>query len=142
MHIMLLTVDFGVNHAISPVNIFDSQETTSHIISSSTAWETSYSLVCSTLLVTPIPLPSDIPTPIFQWFYGSHGNSALPSGVTPSNTTSRMSINPNGTTYTSTLHFPRLSQCLHTGTYTCKIGAGSLANRTLVSVNWTQGIIL
>ena len=101
---------------------------------SKTAGETGYSLTCTTLLVA---LPSDVhvPTPTFQWFFGQHCNDSLPSGLTRPTTTSSMSSNPDGTTYTSTLQFPRLSQPLHTGMYTCRIGAGKLANNTIVTVN-------
>ena len=100
-----------------------------------TAEETGYSLMCSTILVDPIPLPSDVPTPTFQWFFGPNGNGTLPSGVTPSMTSSSMSSNPHGITYTSTLQFPPLYHSLHTGWYTCRIGAGILANSTFVTVN-------
>ena len=119
-------MDFGEDNTVPPVQIFSS--------GSSTAGETGYSLTCTTLLVTPVPLPSDVPTPTFQWFFGPNGNDSLPSGVTPPMATSNMS-NPNGTyTYTSTLHFPRLSQRLHTGMYTCRIGAGRLASSTTGTV--------
>ena len=125
---LLLVVDFGADPTVPPVPTPQSSGST-------TAGETGYSLTCSTLLVTPLPLPSDIPTPTFQWFFGPDGNGSLPSGVTPSTTTSSMSNNPDGITYTSTLQFPRLSQRLHTGMYTCRIGAGRLASNAVVTVN-------
>ena len=92
---------------------------------SSTAGET-YSLTCSAT-ISPNPLPTNVPSPTFQWFFGPN-NSSLPSGVTPSNTTI------TGNTYTSTLEFSRLSQ-RHTGMYTCRIGAGKLANYAMVTIN-------
>ena len=125
---MLLIVDFGADFRDPPVP-------TPHSSGSTTAGETGLSLMCSTLLVAPVPLPSDVPTPTFQWFFGPNGNGSLPSGVTPSTTTSTMSSNPYGINYTSTLQFPRLSQRLHTGMYTCRIGAGRLASNAMVTVN-------
>ena len=125
---MLLIVDFGTDLRVPPIPTPQSSGST-------TAGETGLSLMCSTLLVTPVPLPSDVPTPTFQWFFGLNGNDSLPSGVTPSMTTSSMSSNPDGITYTSTLLFPRLSQRLHTGMYTCRIGAGRLASNAMVTVN-------
>ena len=89
----------------------------------------SYSLTCSATLVDPVPLPSDIPTPNFEWFFGPHGNASLPSGAIPMAT-----ILQNGHTYSSSLHFSPLSQC-HTGMYTCRLGVGILATSTMIIVN-------
>ena len=87
-----------------------------------------FTLRCSATLVSPVPLPSNVPPPTFEWFYGPHGNASLPSGVTQS---LRASIDY---TYTSTLHFCSLKQS-HAGMYTCRLGAGRLANSTIVSVD-------
>ena len=115
-------VDFGVNNSPEPVTISSS--------GSSIAGE-SYSLQCSATLVDPVPLPSNIPTPYFEWFFDPNGNASLPSGVTPSAT-----ILGSGNTYTSTLQFSPLSQSeSHAGMYTCRLGVGTLANSTVVTVN-------
>ena len=93
-----------------------------------------FSLTCSVRLINPIPLPSNVPPPTFEWFYGPHGNVSLPSGVTPTAT-----IWMIGYTYTSTLQFsPTLNES-HAGIYTCRVGAGQLANSTVVPLN---GILL
>ena len=118
------TVNFGVHHDIDPVIISPS--------GMSTAGET-YSLMCSTTLFDPFPLPSDVPSPTFEWFFGPNGNASLPSGVTPMATA--MNSNSTSITYTSTLQFSPLSQPLHEGIYTCRIGAGILANHAMVTVN-------
>ena len=125
-----IIVNFGADFKDPPVP-------TPQSFGSTTAGEIGHSLVCSTFFTEPFPLPTDlpIPTPTFQWFFGPNGNSSLPSGVTPSMTTSLMSNNPDGIFYTSTLQFPRLSQHLHTGMYTCRIGPGRLASNTIVTVD-------
>ena len=94
----------------------------------------SYSLMCSATLFDPIPLPSDVPSPIFEWLFGSNSNasSSLPSGMTPVATIS--SNTSTSITYTSTLQFSPLSQS-HGGIYTCRLGAGRLANTTVIIVN-------
>ena len=116
------TVDFGYNHEINPVTIFSS--------GSGIAGDT-YSLTCSATLFIPIPLPSNIPSPTFQWsFCPPNFNPNLPSGVSPMGTTS--SSNSTSITYTSTLQFSPLSQS-HTGNYTCRLGAGSLVNNATVA---------
>ena len=125
-------VDFGTDWRVPPVQISSSGLT-------GTAGETGYLLMCSTLLVQPLSLPCNV-TPIFQWFFGPNGNGPLPSGATPFTINSSISSRDDGISYTSTLLFPRLSQRLHAGMYTCQIGAGSLANRSVVSVN--GGMIL
>ena len=100
---------------------------------SATAGET-YSLTCSAVLFQSIPLPSSIPTPNFEWFFGPNGNDSLPPGVTP------MATALSSSTYTSTLQFSPLSQSdslFHTGNYTCRLGAGRLVNSAVVTVNGT-----
>ena len=91
---------------------------------SSTAGET-YSLTCSATISTN-PLPTNVPSPTFEWFFGQ-SNSSLPSGVTPPVTTN------SSNTYTSTLQFSPLSQS-HGGMYTCKLsGNPRLAARVTVT---------
>ena len=88
-----------------------------------------FTLKCSTTLVSPVPFPSDVPPPFFEWFYGPHGNASLPSGVIPSAT-----VRMNGSIYSSTLLFlPTLSES-HSGNYSCRLGAGRLVNSMEVSV--------
>ena len=88
-----------------------------------------FTLRCLATLISPIPLPYNIPPPSFEWFYGPHGNASLPSGIIQS---LRASI--DYTTYTSTLQFCSLKQS-HAGMYTCRLGAGHLANSTIISVD-------
>ena len=89
-----------------------------------------FTLTCSATLISPIPLPSDVPSPSFEWFFGTEGNSPLPAGVTPTKTSLK-----SGYIYTSVLFFsPALNES-HAGIYTCRIGTGRLMNSTLVSVN-------
>ena len=88
----------------------------------------SYSLSCSTTLITN-PLPTDVPSPTFQWLFGPNGDAPLPSGVTP-----RATILGINNTYSSTLQFSRLSQ-YHAGMYTCQLGARRLAADKTVFVN-------
>ena len=111
-------MDFGIDYLSKPVTISSS--------SSAIAGE-SYSLTCSATLVDPVPLPSNIPTPNFEWFFGPNGDASLPSGVTLPVTVE------SGNTFTSTLHFSILSQS-HSGTYACRLGAGSLSNSTTINV--------
>ena len=98
---------------------------------STTAGET-YSLTCSATLNPnrnpPLPDPN-IPSPTFEWFFGPNGNDPLPfaSMTTPA-------TNVSGGTYTSTLQFSPLGQS-HEGMYTCRLGAGSLVNSAMVTVN-------
>ena len=97
----------------------------------STAGET-YSLTCSATLHSnnpPSPESYIMPPPTFEWFFGPNGNDPLPSGLTPTATVL------NSLTYTSTLQFSPLSQSLHTGNYTCQLGAGSLVNNNALTVN-------
>ena len=91
-----------------------------------------YSLTCSATLHSNNPPSPDsyiMPTPEFEWFYGPNGDALLPSGLTTPSTAL------NSGTYTSTLQFSRLSQSLHTGMYTCRLGAGSLVNSAMITVN-------
>ena len=90
-----------------------------------------FSLRCSATLISPLPLPSNVPPPSL-WFYGPHGNASLPSGVTPTATV-RISNN-----YTSTLlFFSTLTESL-AGNYTCRLGAGRLVNSIAVSADGMQ----
>ena len=100
---------------------------------SSTAGET-YSLMCSVTLLDSLPLPSNVPTPYFEWFSGPSGNASLPSGVTPMATV----LDTETATYSSILQFSPLSQS-HEGVYTCRLGAGRLENSAMINVN---GIII
>ena len=88
---------------------------------------TIFSLTCSATLTGPIPLPTNVPCPTFKWFYGPNGNTSLPSGVAPT-------FNFSGHTFTSTLQFSPVLNESHTGNYTCRLGAGRLANSAVVSV--------
>ena len=132
----ILLVDFVANRdrKYHPVQISLSGSNTNEGIG--------YSLTCSTLLLTPLVIPSDIPTPTFQWFSGPNGNGPLPAGATPSMTISSTSSNPDGILYSSTLEFPRQSQPLHTGKYTCRLGAGRLENSAIATANREQGIVI
>ena len=89
-----------------------------------------YSLMCSANLTKKsyAQQSQDIPSQPFKWFFGPNGNATLPSGVTITATNITIS-------YTSTLQFSRLSQPLHTGNYTCRLGAGRLVNSAMVTVN-------
>ena len=87
----------------------------------------SFTLMCSATLTEPIPLPFNVLSPTFEWFYGPNSNASLPSGVTPR-------ANFTGYTYTSILQFCSLNES-HAGIYTCQIGAGQLANSAMVSVD-------
>ena len=123
MIILLSTVDFGYHFSVEPVTISPSGSTTPGA---------TYTLTCSATLFDPIPLPSNVPSPTFEWFFGPNGNAPLPSGLT---TVPDMSSNTTSITYISTLQFSTLSQPLHQGMYTCRIGAGILANSADVTVN-------
>ena len=115
-------MNFGINHLSKPVSISSS---------GSAIAEESYSLTCSATLVDPIPLPSNIPTPNFEWLFGPNGDASLPSG-----TALPVTIESENT-FTSTLHFSILSQS-NSGMYTCRLGAGSLSNSATINV---QGIL-
>ena len=92
----------------------------------------SFTLRCSATLTSPIPLPSNVSSPTFEWFFDTEGNSLLPSGVTPTETTLK-----SGYIYTSILFFSPVLNESHAGVYICRLGAGRLANSMLVSVNGT-----
>ena len=114
-----LPVDFGTAYNTSQVTISPSGP----VIAGN-----SFTLTCSAILIDPIVLPSDVPSPTFEWFYGPH-DASLPSGVTPSATDLT-----RGNVYSSTLFFPSLNES-HAGMYTCRLGAGRLVNSTVVSVD-------
>ena len=79
--------------------------------------------------ITPNPLPQNVPTPSFEWFFGGLTNTSLPSGVTVSDVTN------SGNTYTSTLQFSPLTQC-HEGMYTCRLGGNErLTANTVITVD-------
>ena len=118
-------MNFGTGNLNDPVRISSSGPSTAG---------SAFSLTCSAILVDPLHLPSNVPPPSFEWFYGPHGNASLPSGVIPSATV-RMDHND----YTSTLQFSPALYESHAGMYTCRLGAGRLRNSTVVSVN---GIII
>lgn len=89
-----------------------------------------FSLSCSATLIQPIPLPSNVPSPHFEWLFGPDGNPSLPIGVTPMTT-----LWTTGNTYSSVLQFsPTLNES-HAGMYTCRLGAGRLADSAIVSVD-------
>ena len=73
-----------------------------------------------------------MPPPTFEWFFGPTGDAPLPFGATPTET-----VLDSDNIYRSTLQFSPLSQS-HTGNYTCQLGAGSLVNSTMVTVNGMQ----
>ena len=114
-------MDFGINHSPNPVTISSS--------GSGKPGE-SYSLTCSATLSDPLRLPSSIPTPNFEWFFGPNGDSSLPSGVT---STPTVTISGTNLVYTSSLQFSVLNE-FHAGKYTCRLGVGILANNTVVTI--------
>ena len=92
-----------------------------------------FTLNCS-VDITPNPLPEDVPSPSFEWFFGPT-NTSLPSGVTVSDV-----INCSNT-YTSTLQFSPLRES-HAGMYTCRLGANErLAANTSITVNGKSIVI-
>ena len=121
---LLSTVNFGYHYNLDHV-IF------SPSTGSTTAGKTDYSLTCSVALFEPSRLPSDIPSPNFQWFFD--GSASLPSGVTVMPTV-MSSSNSTSEIYTSTLQFSPLSQS-HTGNYMCRLGPGRVVNSDMVTVN-------
>ena len=125
VHITFYTVNFGFRFNLEHVTISPST-------GSATAGETGYSLTCSSILFEPSSLPSDLPSPNFQWSF--NGSASLPSGVTAMPTVMSTS-NSTSETYSSILQFSPLSQSLHTGMYTCRLGAGILVNSAMVTVN-------
>jgi hypothetical protein len=122
------TVNFGIRFNVDHVTFSPSTGSTA-----TTAGERDYSLNCSSILIDPTTLPDGVPTPNFQWSFG--GSSSLPSGVTAMPTIVSSS-NSDSQTYTSTLQFNSpLSQSLHAGMYTCRLGPGRLVNSVMVTVN-------
>ena len=92
-----------------------------------------FTLRCSAILTSPIPLPFNVPSPTFKWFYGPNSNASLPPGVIPS-----VTVLMSGNIYSSILLFtPTLNES-HAGMYTCRLGAGRLVNSTIVSVDGMQ----
>ena len=92
-----------------------------------------FTLRCSATLISPIPLPSNVSSPNFEWFFGPNGNAPLPSGVTPMATALK-----SDHIYSSTLQFSLTLNESHAGNYTCRLGAGRLVNWTIVSVDGMQ----
>ena len=87
-----------------------------------------FKLECSAV-ITPNPLPFNVPHPTFEWFFGTN-NSSLPYyGISVS------SVSRSGNNYKSSLQFSPLSQS-HAGMYTCRLGGNALlAARTTLTVN-------
>ena len=132
MHRLSHTIE---NPIILPSIVRIKEVTISPLGSSSGSPGDDFSLTCSATIVDN-HLPSDVPSPTFEWFYGPSGNASLPFGLTPMAT-----VSSNGSTYTSTLQFSPLSQS-HAGMYTCRLGAGRLVNSTNVTVNGTSIIFV
>ena len=132
--LLLLITEFYYNIKINITVNFASRFDDPHIITSSSGSNTAgavYSLMCSsTLNSDSAPLPVNVPAPRFVWFFGPSGSDPLPSGVTDMGTTSSDNI-----TFTSTLQFSPLSQSLHAGMYTCRLGPGRLVNNVIITVN-------
>ena len=118
-HLFVPTVSLGTGEKVT-IRAFPNSNST-------VAGADSFSLVCSATIVDS-PLPFISPAPSFEWFFGPRKNTTIPSGLT------YRTISFNNGTYTSTLQFPPLSQS-HTGMYACRLGAGSLMNSTIVTVN-------
>ena len=88
----------------------------------------SFNLQCSVDITNP--LPENVPTPSFEWFFGSN-NASLP---TRSDVTVSLVIS-SGNTYTSTLQFSPLQES-HAGMYTCRLGGNArLASIAMITVN-------
>ena len=125
MFSIISTVGFGVRFDVDHVIFTPSTGST-------TAGQTDYSLRCSSTLFDPSSLPSDVPSPNFQWSFD--GSTSLPSGVTAMPTVMSSSTSTSET-YTSILQFNSpLSQC-HVGNYRCRLGPGRLENSVMVTVN-------
>ena len=120
-------MSFGIRFDIDHVTFSPSTGSTA-----TTAGQRDYSLTCSATLFSPSRLPSDVPSPNFQWSFD--GSTSLPSGVTAMPTV-MSSSNSTSETYTSTLQFNSpLSQC-HVGSYTCRLGPRRLENSVMVTMN-------
>ena len=86
-----------------------------------------FALECSAD-ISPNPLPTNVPSPDVEWFYGPTNSSLPASGVTVSDVTK------SGNTYTSTLQISPLLVS-HAGMYTCRLGGNArLAANTLINV--------
>jgi hypothetical protein len=120
---LFFVVNFGIDDTIDPVTISPSGPG----IAGNT-----FSLMCSTKLVDPIPLPHNVSSPNFEWFFGANDSASLPSGATPTET-----VLKSGYIYSSTLEFSPVLNESHAGMYTCRLGAGRLINSILVSVDGT-----
>ena len=82
--------------------------------------------------ITPNPLPQNVSSPYFEWFFS---NTSLPPDVTVSHV-----IN-SGNSYISTLQFSPL-QLNHTGTYRCRLGGNErLAANVVVIANGTISLV-
>ena len=128
-------MNFGIRFNVDHVTFSPSTGSTPP-----TAGQRDYSLTCSTTLYEPSSLPSGVPPPNFQWSF--NGSTSLPSGVTAMPTV-MSSSNSTSETYTSTLQFNSpLSQSLHRGEYTCRLGPGRLVNSVMVTVNGTIIIMI
>ena len=89
--------------------------------------DTYFTLNCSAD-ITPNPLPPNVPSPYFEWFF-EPDNSSLPSGVNVS------PVTISGNTYISTLWFSPL-RFYHAGIYKCRLGGNNkLVNITTIAVN-------
>ena len=124
--LFISTVNFGFRFDVAHVTFSPSTGSTT-----TTAGQRDYSLTCSSTLFDPSRLPSDVPSPNFQWSFG--GSTSLPSGVTamPTIISSR---NETSETFSSTLQISLQSQS-HAGMYTCRLGAGRLTNSVAIAVN-------
>ena len=127
-------MNFGFRFNVSHVTFSPSTGSTA-----TTAGQRDYSLTCSATLFQPASLPSDVPSPNFQWSFD--GSTSLPSGVTAMPTV-MSSSNSTSETYSSTLQFSSpLSQSLHVGMYTCRLGPGRLENSVMVAVNGMHSLL-
>ena len=127
-------MNFGFNFNVDHVIISPSTATAAR------AGQRDYSLTCSSTLFQPSRLPSDVPSPNFQWSFD--GSTSLPSGVTAMPTV-MSSSNSTSETYTSILQFNSpLSQSMHAGVYACQLGPGRLMNSVVVPVNGMVIIVI
>ena len=119
-------VNFGFNFGFDHVTFTPSTGSTA-----TTAGQRDYSLTCSVSLFDPSRLPSDVPSPNFQWSFG--GSTSLPSGVTAMPTV-MSSSNSTSETYSSILQISLLSQS-HAGMYKCRLGPARLTNSVAITVD-------
>ena len=123
-------MNFGFRFDVDHVTFSPSTGSTA-----TTAGQRDYSLTCSSTLfeLDRIISRSNVPSPNFQWSFD--GSTSLPSGVTAMPTV-LSSSSSTSETYSSTLQFSsRLSQSLHAGMYTCRLGPGRLVKSIMVTVN-------